>query len=55
MLYYQDTEEALITLGKDAGYYHPKAPNIAWNSDAQPYGYDGGKRLMNQIVQEAAR
>lgn len=28
-----------ITVGKDAGYYHPDLPNVPWNSDVQPYGF----------------
>ncbi|MCR5468151.1 MAG: nitrogenase component 1 [Lachnospiraceae bacterium] len=53
MIYYDEHEEKrnLITLGKDAKYYHPKAVNIAWNSDRQPFGYDAVTKLMNEIAE----
>lgn len=42
MLYYDCAQcEADVTIGRDAGYYHPDCPNLAWNSDVQPYGYAG--------------
>ncbi len=56
MLYYDGATERrtwsgkYVTLGKDAGYYHPEIPNVAWNSDRQPYGYDGVKKLMEAIA-----
>lgn len=42
MLYY-DCSQAKedMTLGKDAGYYHPGCPNVPWNQDRQPFGYAG--------------
>lgn len=40
MLHYDCSEShADVTIGRDAGYYHPDCPNLAWNSDIQPYGY----------------
>lgn len=44
-----------IALGKDAGFYHPKAPCISWNSDVQPYGYDGVRRLAEEILRAIGR
>lgn len=42
MLYYDCAQcEADVTIGRDAGYYHPDCLNLAWNSDVQPYGYAG--------------
>ena len=38
-----------ICLGKDAGYYHPDVPNLTWNSDVQPFGYAGVKRLFESM------
>jgi len=38
-----------VTLGKDAGYYYPDSFNVQWNSDRQPYGYDGVIKLMEAI------
>lgn len=40
MLYYDCSEaHADVTIGRDAGYYHPDCPNLPWNADIQPYGY----------------
>ena len=62
MLYYEEKDGALeqtdvinIALGKDAAYYHPKAICIHWNSDCQPYGYDGVKSLMEEILEKICR
>lgn len=59
MIYYKEAAvpegETRVALGKDAGYYHPKAVCVPWNSDTQPYGYDGVKRLMQEIQKEVAR
>lgn len=50
MLYYDCSEcEADITIGKDAEYYHPDAPNVAWNKETQPFGYAGLKALLEEI------
>lgn len=47
MLYYDCSEaHADLTLGKDAGYYHPGCPNVTWNQDQQPFGYAGVWRLF---------
>lgn len=47
MLYYDCSEaHADLTVGKDAGYYHPGCPNVAWNQDQQPFGYAGVWRLF---------
>lgn len=40
MLYYDCSQAKVdVTIGRDAGYYHPASPNLPWNSDVQPYGY----------------
>lgn len=40
MLYYDCSDaHADVTIGRDAGYYHPDCPNLPWVSDIQPYGY----------------
>lgn len=50
MLYYDCSQsEADITIGKDAGYYHPDCPNVAWNDEEQPFGYEGVIRLFQQM------
>lgn len=47
MLYYDCSEaHADLTVGKDAGYYHPGCPNVTWNQDQQPFGYAGVWRLF---------
>ncbi|MBO4450473.1 MAG: oxidoreductase [Clostridiales bacterium] len=50
MLYYDvSASHAHISLGKDAAYYCPDIPNVAWNSDVQPFGFQGIRDLMNKI------
>ena len=52
MLYYDPAEcTATVSIGKDAGYYHPECPNLSWNSDVQPYGYAGLRRLMQALLE----
>ncbi len=52
MLYYEAGRcPAELTIGKDAGYYHPECPNLQWNSDVQPYGYAGLRRLMEALTE----
>ena len=47
MIYYDEKScHPNLTIGKDAGYYHPDVPNLAWNSDVQPFGYAGVKKLI---------
>ncbi len=41
MLNYNATEKIDISIGKDAGYYHKDVANLTWNSDVQPFGYEG--------------
>ena len=38
-----------VALGKDACWYHPEAAGLAWNSDVQPYGYAGVRRLFEAL------
>ena len=55
MLYYDPADcPAELTIGKDAGYYHPECPNLQWNSDVQPYGYVGLRRLMEALTEVLA-
>ena len=52
MLYYDAAFcPAELTIGKDAGYYHPECPNLPWNSDVQPYGYAGLRHLMESLTE----
>ena len=50
MIYYDGTGcDVDVTLGKDAGYYHPNVSNLKWNADIQPFGYAGVKALFESI------
>ncbi len=50
MLNYDCSEaHADVTIGKDAGYYHPGCPNLPWNEDVQPFGYAGLRKLLSQL------
>ena len=51
MLYYDAADCGVnLTIGKDAGYYHPECPNVVWNQDRQPYGYAGVRRLLEALL-----
>lgn len=41
MLNYEEAAPVDMTIGGDAQWYHPTAPNLPWNSDRQPFGYKG--------------
>ena len=43
--------KADVTIGKDAGYYHPGCPNLQWNEDVQPFGYAGLRKLLSSLDQ----
>ena len=54
MIYY-DIEEGrelpfAVAVGKDAGYYHPDAAFVPWNTDEQPFGYAGLRKLAEAIL-----
>ncbi|SDZ72950.1 Nitrogenase molybdenum-iron protein, alpha and beta chains [Lachnospiraceae bacterium NK3A20] len=49
MLYYEPCEVD-VTIGKDAAFYHPAARHVLWNSDVQPFGYEGVRHLFEQIL-----
>ena len=50
MLYYKISQSgADVTIGKDAKFYCPDTPNIAWNQDTRPFGYQGVRDLMNKV------
>ena len=52
MIYYDCSEaHADVTIGKDAGYYHAGCPNLPWNSDRQPYGYQAVWSLFEALDQ----
>lgn len=50
MLYYDCSEARVdVTIGKDAGYYHPGCPNLQWNQDVQPFGYAGVRAFYQAL------
>jgi nitrogenase molybdenum-cofactor synthesis protein NifE len=52
MLYYKISQsKADITVGKDAKFYCPDIPNVAWNQDTRPFGYQGVRDLMNKVFE----
>lgn len=52
MLYYRiSSSKAQVTVGKDAKFYCPDIPNIAWNQDTRPFGYQGVRDLMNKVFE----
>ena len=54
MLYYDvSASRAQVSLGKDAAYYCPDIPNVAWNEDVQPFGFQGIIELMARIDEAA--
>ncbi|MBQ6621250.1 MAG: oxidoreductase [Mogibacterium sp.] len=55
MLYYDCGSSPVdLTIGKDAVYYHPDQPNVPWNSDRQPFGYAGVRRLYRELREALA-
>lgn len=55
MLYYDSAQaHADVTIGRDAAYYHPGCPNVAWNSDVQPFGYAGLIALLAALDEALA-
>ena len=49
MLFYEAEQQVDVTLGKDAAFYHPGKPNLAFNSDRQPFGYEAVQRLFHEL------
>lgn len=50
MLYYDcSAAQVDVTIGKDAGYYHPGCPNLTWNQDVQPFGYAGVRAFYQAL------
>ena len=51
MLHYDSGQAAAdISLGQDAGYYHPDGINIPWNDENKPFGYDGLTKLFERML-----
>lgn len=52
MLYYKISQsDADVTIGKDAKFYCPDIPNVAWNQDTRPFGYQGVRDLMDKVYE----
>lgn len=50
MLHYDVSEAAVdVTIGRDAGYYRQGCPNVPWNEEEQPFGYEGLRELLDRI------
>ena len=50
MLFYDCSDQPVdVTIGADAAYYHPDAPNVPWNSDIQPFGYAAAEHLYRAL------
>lgn len=49
MLNYERKTGIDMTIGVDAGYYHPDLPNAQFNSEEQPFGYEGVKALFAEL------
>jgi nitrogenase molybdenum-cofactor synthesis protein NifE len=52
MMYYDCGEgKADVTIGIDAGYYHPDCVNVPWNQERQPFGYSGLRHLFEELTE----
>ena len=55
MIHYDAAEcPVSVALGKDAGWYHPEAVCLPWNSDVQPFGYAGVRALFESLREACA-
>ncbi len=48
MVHYEALTDVDLCIGKDAGVSVPSAPVVEWNSEVQPFGYDGFTKLLRQ-------
>lgn len=55
MLNYERRTQIDVTIGVDAGYYHPDLPNVMFNDEEQPFGYEGVTLLMEQLSAAAEK
>lgn len=52
MMYYDCSgTTADVTIGADAAYYQPDAPNVPWNQEIQPFGYAAVIHLFHQLYE----
>ncbi len=38
-----------VTLGRDAAHYNPGVPNLPWNAERKPFGYQGVRDLFKAL------
>ena len=60
MFYNGEDAQCDTVIGRDAMYYHPGLPGVAWNDERQPFGYAGVTALFDELAKalsekEAAR
>lgn len=56
MMYYDSGEaEVDVTIGMDAEFYQPDAPNVAWRQEVQPFGYAAVKELYRELYDAMER
>ena len=49
----QQEKGLFISLGRDAGWYHPEDPCLQWVQDIQPFGFDGVRRFFDALFETA--
>lgn len=54
MLNFEPRETAELAIGKDAGYYHPEARAVHWDSEIQPFGFSGVRQLFTAMKEAGA-
>lgn len=54
MINFQADAHPDLTIGKDAGQWYPNVPCVEWNSEKQPFGYDGFIKLADRIKEVSA-
>lgn len=53
--YKNDCVKSDFSVGRDAVYYLPDSANAAWNSERQPFGFDGLVKLLDTLDTAAER
>ena len=49
MIYYDSFDSKVdLVVGKDAGYYYPRAAKVEWSMDVQPFGYAGLRHFFKE-------
>ncbi|EXM40651.1 oxidoreductase [Ruminococcus albus SY3] len=55
MLNYERKTDIDVAIGVDAGYYHPDLPCAQFNTEEQPFGYEGVERLLAELDEALAK